>query len=466
MTTGFPLSTAAILVLALLSAVAPLATDMYLPAFLAMSEHLGAGAASIQVTLTAFLAGLAIGQLLIGPLSDRYGRRRPLVIGTVLAIVSSMLCALAPDVGGLIAWRFLQGLGGAAGVVLARAVIADTTRNAAAAARLFQVMMIIGGLAPVLAPIVGTGIVALAGWRAVFVVLAGLSIVSLLGVWRCIDETLPEERRTAGGVKALFASMGQVLTGRIYLGYTLTTGFTFMVLFGYIAASPFVFQGILGLSPVAYSAAFGANAIGIALVSALSARWVGRVPPQRLVAIGVGVNLLATLAVLACVATGAGAALMLPCVFAAVASVGMTIGNASALAIAEAPRAAGSASAMLGALQFLLGALAAPLVGLGGKDTAMPMALTMVASAVLAVLSFTLLARRWFLIGVKRDAFACRHNWHHDARRGDCRRWYWGAGLCTGADPRRATGPGAGAVDPPGRGGGGHPVGAQCGPGA
>lgn len=388
------LPTIAILVLALLSAVAPLATDMYLPGFPVMADHLSTSAAGIQMTLTAFLVGLAVGQLLIGPLSDRFGRRRPLILGTALAILSSVLCALAPDAHSLVALRVLQGLGGAAGVVLARAVIADRTTDAAASARLFQLMMIIGGLAPVLAPIVGTGIVSIAGWRAVFGVIALLSILSLIGVLIWIPETLPETRRTAGGVRALFRSMGTVLTNRVYLGYTLTTGFTFMVMFGYIAASPFVFQGILGLSPAVYSIAFGVNAIGIAAVSALSARLVGHVPPRRLAVIGLGVIVIASLSVLACVATGAGAALMLPCIFVTVSSVGMILGNSSALAIAEAPRAAGTASAVLGALQFFLGAVASPLVGLGGRDDAMPMALTMVGAAVMAVLSLFLLTRK------------------------------------------------------------------------
>ncbi len=393
MTTGFPLSMAAIVVLALLSAVAPLATDMYLPAFPVMAEHLGASAAGIQVTLTAFLAGLASGQLLIGPMSDRFGRRKPLMAGTVLAIVSGLFCAFSADVGNMVVWRFLQGLGGAAGVVLARAVIADRTKNAVEAARLFQVMMIIGGLAPVLAPSVGAGVVALAGWRAVFVVLAVLSTVSLVGVLRCIDESLPVERRRRGGFVELLRTMGNVLSNRTYLGYTLMSGFIFMVLFGYISASPFVFQGILGLSPAVYSLVFGVNAVGIAVGSALSARWVGRVPPQRLVAIGLATFLVASLLVLLCVLTGAGPALMLPCVFFAICPVGMTLGNASALAISQAPRAAGTASAMLGALQFLMGAVASPLVGLGGKDSAVPMALTMAAASLLAVLCFVLLAR-------------------------------------------------------------------------
>jgi DHA1 family bicyclomycin/chloramphenicol resistance-like MFS transporter len=395
MTQGLPLTMAALAVLALLSAVAPLATDMYLPAFPAMAQHLGASASGVQVTLTAFLAGLALGQLLIGPLSDRFGRRRPLVIGTALTIAAALGCALAADVRGLVVGRFFQGFGGAAGVVLARAVIADRSRHATETARLFQVMMLIGGLAPVLAPIVGAGVVAVAGWRGVFVVLAVLSAASLLGVLRCIDETLPPDRRAVGGMGALLRTMGWVLCRRGYLGYALTACFTFMMLFGYISASPFVFQGILGLSPAAYALAFGANAIGLVAASALSARWVGRVAPQRLVAIGIGASLLGSLLVLLGTCAGAGAAWMLPSVFLAVCPVGMIMGNSSALAISKVPDAAGTGSALLGASQFLLGAVASPLVGLGGKDTAVPMALTMVGAAVLAALCFVRWARRY-----------------------------------------------------------------------
>lgn len=389
-----PLSVIAIPVLALLSAVAPLATDMYLPGFPLMSTDLGAGAVTIQMTLTSFLLGLAIGQFLIGPLSDRFGRRRPLLIGTAMAILSSLLCALAPNIETLIALRAMQGLGGAAGVVLARAVIADSTSDTASAARLFQVMMMIGGLAPVLAPIIGTGIVTTAGWRAVFAVIALLSLISFAGIIRFIGETLPPEHRSAGGVGALWGGVRSVLRSSAYLGYTLTTGFTFMVMFGYISASPFVFQEILGLSPTAYSIAFGTNAVGLVAVGAISAKLVGRIAPRRLAACGLAIIQIGALAVMGCVLSGAGAALMLPAIFVTVASIGLILGNTSALAIGQAPRSAGTASAVLGALQFCLGAIASPLVGLAGKDNALPMALVMVGAALLAVASFTLLTSR------------------------------------------------------------------------
>ena len=389
-----PLALKAILVLALLSAIAPLATDMYLPGFPAMAADLGSGAAGIQMTLTSFLLGLAAGQLLIGPISDRFGRRGPLLIGTGVAVLSGILCAMAPNVESLILLRLLQGLGGAAGVVLARAVIADRAPDAVAAARLFQLMMMITGVAPILAPIAGAGIVSAGGWRAVLAVIALLSIISYLGVARFIDETLEPERRTPAGFGAQFAAMRSVVGNRVYLGYTLTMAFAFMVMFAYISASPFVFQTVLGLSSTAYSVAFGVNAVGVLVFGAVSAKLVGRVSPRRLSAIGLGIAAVASLALCCVILAGGGAMLMMPLIFLAVAANGLVFGNASALAISRVPKNAGTASAVLGALQFCLGAVASPLVGLGGEDAALPMAVTMLAACGLAIASFLLLARR------------------------------------------------------------------------
>ena len=377
----------AILVLALLSSVAPLATDMYLPGFPTLSAELMASATATQMTLTGFLLGLAVGQLIIGPLSDRYGRHMPLLIGTALAVVSSLACAVAPNIETLMVLRILQGLGGSAGVVLARAVIIDRTVDATASARLFQIMMIIGGLAPALAPMVGTGIVAFAGWRTVFVVVGLLSLLSFIGIITHIPESLPREKRTGQGMSALWAGMLSVLGNRIYVGYTLTTAFAFMVMFAYIAASPFVFQNVLGLDPVQYALAFGVNAVGMALVSAISAKLVGRFSPRRLAGFGIVLMLASVLAILTSALVGAGAVFMLPAIFATVTSISLILGNASALAIAETPYAAGTASAVMGALQFCLGAIASPLVGIAGKQAVLPMALVMLVASVLAALS-------------------------------------------------------------------------------
>jgi len=382
------LSLYALFFLALLSAVAPLATDMYLPGFPQMASDLNSSAAPIQLTLTSFLIGLAAGQLLIGPLSDRFGRRWPLLLGTGLAVVSGFLCTFAPNIESLIAFRALQGIGGGAGVVLARAIVSDSAKDARASAQMFQIMMIIGGLAPVLAPLVGTVIVAAAGWRAVFAVTALLSLLSLLGAVVFLKESLPPENRSAKGPSALWAAIGQLLRNRSYVGYTLVTGFSFMALFGYISASSFVMQNVLGLSPTAYSIVFGTNAVGIMLLGAISSWLVRRIEPHRLTSWGVALLLLASLGVLGAVVAGSPVVLMLPALFLAVASLGFILGNATALAIGQAPKMAGTASAFLGALQFSFGAIASPLVGLGGETNALPMAVVMTVAALAAVICF------------------------------------------------------------------------------
>lgn len=387
------LSVRAILVLALLSAVPPFAIDMYLPGFSLMVDEFGASAATIQMTLTSFLLGLALGQLIFGPLSDQFGRRKPLLIGTAVGLVSSLLCMLAPTVEALLALRLLQGIGGAAGVVLARAIIADRTTDAASSARLFQIMMMIGGIAPAIAPIAGAGVVTLAGWRTVFAVLALLCVLCFIGAYRGLEESLPLERRSKGGFRTMFRNIGNLFCNRAYIGYMLTTGFSFMILFGYIAASPFVFVEVLGLSTFSYSIIFGLNAVCIVAFSAVSAKLVGRIAPRRLTAWGLSLIGVASVMMVLALLLDLGLIVMLICFVFAIGPLGMIFGNASALAISQAPRYAGTASAVLGATQFCLGAIASPLVGVGGKDTAMPMALTILAAVIAAALCLTLVAK-------------------------------------------------------------------------
>ncbi len=222
---------------------------MYLPAFPEMAGDLGASASGIQLTLTACLVGLGFGQLFIGPLSDAVGRRRPLLIGSAVCLVASVVCALAPNVEVLAVGRFVQGLSGAAGVVLARAIISDTARGAVAA-KLLGVLMIINVIAPVVAPLSGGAIIATLGWRAVFWVLAGLTLLMLLGTMLWAKESLPPSKRIRGGFKATLVGVRKTLGNRNYVGYLLTFCFTFAALFAYIAASPFVMQNVMGLSAV------------------------------------------------------------------------------------------------------------------------------------------------------------------------------------------------------------------------
>jgi DHA1 family bicyclomycin/chloramphenicol resistance-like MFS transporter len=382
-----------ILVLALLNAVTPFSIDMYLSAFPEMAQEFGTSASNIQLTLTTFLVGLAVGQLVIGTLSDRFGRRRPLIIGTLACVAVSAFCALAPSIELLIVLRFAQGFCGAAGVVISRAVIADRARGSRAA-RLFAVMMLIGVLAPITAPILGGVIVTGLGWRAVFAALAILNIVTLLGVLFGVKETLPEHHRRPGGLKALGTSARSVLGNRHYLGYTLVMAFTAAAMFAYIAASPFVLQNVLGFSPATYSLTFGSCALAVAAGSLTSARLVKNFSPRRVLMGGVTAVVVVTLLMLLNVTVGhviPWATITLMACF--MGSIGFVYANATALATTEVSHAAGTGSAVLGFLQYGMGAVTPPLVGMLGEGSAVPMGVVMFVAATLAASSLFVLTR-------------------------------------------------------------------------
>jgi DHA1 family bicyclomycin/chloramphenicol resistance-like MFS transporter len=379
-------------VLALLSAIAPLATDMYLPGLPVMAESLRTSAPSVQLTLTTFMAGLGIGQLVVGPLSDGLGRRRLLLAATVVTTIAAMVCALAPSVQTLIAARLFQGLSGGAAIVLARACIADRARGDNAA-RLFSIMMIIGGVAPVIAPLIGGALLGPVGWRGIFWVLAGAGFVMVLGVLTLVPETLPVEKRHGGGLAALARNLRYVVGNRVYLGYALTFIFGFGALFAYISASPFVVQNVLGLSPGQFSIVFAINASGMVIAAIANTRLLGTFRARQLLGFGVTVLLVGG-AVLLIAATTIDAPswwMLLVPLFVSVASLGFVMGNATALAQGEVTEASGTGSALLGAGQFGLAALVSPLVGVAGPATAVPMAVAIPLSGALAMLALVLL---------------------------------------------------------------------------
>lgn len=379
--------------LALLSAVAPLATDMYLPGLPAVSADLTAPASTVQLTLTTFLVGLAVGQLFIGPLSDGLGRRGLLLVGTALCAVSGALCATAPSVQVLVATRFLQGFCGAAGIVLARAVIADRS-SGDTAARLFSVMMIIGGVAPVLAPLAGGALVGPVGWRGVFWVLTALAVVMFLGVLLLVPETLPGHHRHGSGFAGLSRNTGYVLRNRCFLGYAATFACGFGALFAYISQSSFVIQDLLGLSPGMFSVAFAVNAVGLVGGNIVNTRLIGSFTPRWLLVGGVcALGVAAVLVLLVVTVGGSQRWGLLVGMFAVTTSIGFIFGNATALAQAQVPRAAGTGSAVLGALQFTVGAAVSPVVGAAGPATAVPMALTIAGMALLCAGALVTLAR-------------------------------------------------------------------------
>lgn len=380
-----------IAILGALTAFGPVSMDTYLPGLPELSRDLGASASETQLTLTACLFGLAAGQLLAGPASDALGRRRPLLAGLAGFTLASLLCAAAPDVWSLTAARLLQGVAGAVGIVIARAIARDL-HSGDSLARFFAVLMLVNGLAPILAPIVGAQLLHVTDWRGVFLVLAGLGLILLAVAALLLHETLPPERRHRGGLATTRRVFRELLSDRRFVGYVLSCGLVFAAMFAYIAGSPFVLQDIHGLSAQAYSLVFASNAAGIMLMSAVSGRLVSRRGPAALVVAGLCLQCFGAVVLLVSVLADGGLAGVLTGLFLVVSSVGLVFPNATALAMGDHPEKAGSASALLGLCQFVFGAAAAPLVGIAGTGTAVPMAVVIAVSAALAALLYRALS--------------------------------------------------------------------------
>ncbi|KOT92340.1 MULTISPECIES: multidrug effflux MFS transporter [Streptomyces] len=376
------------LILGSLTATPPLAMDMYLPALPEVTRSLSAPAATVQLTLTACLAGMALGQIVVGPMSDKWGRRRPLLTGLAVYVVATALCAVAPNVELLVAFRLVQGLAGAAGIVIARAVVRDLY-DGVAMARFFSTLMLISGVAPVVAPLIGGQILRVTDWRGVFVVLVVVGVVLGAVVWAKLPETLPVEERHAGGVGDTLRAMRGLLADRAFSGYMLAGGFAFASLFAYVAASPFVMQEIYGASAQTFSLLFGLNSVGLVVVGQINGKiLVGRVRLDRVLGLGLlvviaaaTVLLLMSLGVFGEVGLGPVAAAL----FVLMSAMGLSLPNTQALALMRVKQSAGSASALLGTSSFLIGAVASPLVGIAGEDTAVPMAVVQLVAAVVAL---------------------------------------------------------------------------------
>ena len=381
-----------VLILGALSAFGPLSIDMYLPSLPSLSQDLRASASAVQLTLSTCLLGLALGQAIAGPLSDTLGRRRPLLIGLGAYVLASLLCAVAPSVYVLIVLRLVQGAAGAAGIVIARAIVRDKY-DGIEAARFFSILMLVSGIAPIAAPIIGGLLLKITSWRGVFILLAIVVSLLLVAAATGLGETLLSERRQSGELRTTLTTFHTLLTDRMFVRYALSCGLAFAAMFAYISGSPFVIQDIYGLSPQVFSLIFGTNALGIAIASQVSGRLVGRVSPKGLLASGLTATASGGVALLLVVIGHVGLVGILPALFVAVASLGIVLPNATALAMADHPRTAGSASALVGVLQFAIGAAAAPLVGVAGTGTALPMAVVIAVLSVSALLTFALLGR-------------------------------------------------------------------------
>lgn len=382
-----------LLLLSALTAIAPLSIDTYLPALPRLTRDLSAPASLVQLTITACLVGLAAGQLVAGPLSDMWGRRRPLLVGMVLYTAASLLCTVAPSAPALVALRFVQGATGAAGIVIARAIVRDLY-DGDAAARYFSVLILINGVAPIAAPVLGGQLMRLTSWRGVFVVIAAAGAVMTAVALLWLRETLPPEDRHGGGLRATLRTFGELCRDRVFAGYVLASGLAFAAMFAYISGSPFVIEEIYGLSPQSFSLVFAVNACGLVAVGQVSGRLVGRVRPRVLLTAGLVMSVLGGVTLLAAVIAGLGLFGVLPALFLVVAAIGLVMPNSTALALTgRPPRVAGSASGLLGVAQFIIGGVAAPLVGVAGAHTAVPMAVVIATLTVAAGLAYATLSR-------------------------------------------------------------------------
>jgi DHA1 family bicyclomycin/chloramphenicol resistance-like MFS transporter len=382
-----------VVILGALSMFGPLSIDMYLPSLPTLSHDLGASASQTQLTLSACLFGLALGQIIAGPISDSLGRLRPLCVGVALYAVASLVCAIAPSVTVLILLRFVQGMAGAAGIVIARAIVRDLY-SGIAIARFFSLLMVVNGLAPILAPIIGGQLLRFTTWRGVFITLTVIGILLMLAAAFGLSESLPPDHRQRGGIRATLTTFWRLLTDRFFVGFALACGLAFAAMFAYISGSPFVLQDIFGVSPQLFSIIFAVNALGIVIASQINGRLVGHVSPYRLLAIGLTATACGGIALLAVVIGGVGLVGVLPSLFVVVSSMGIVLPNATTLALASYARAAGSASALLGVLQFVFGAAVAPLVGIGGTQTALPMGIVICALGIFALTTFVTLSRK------------------------------------------------------------------------
>lgn len=373
-----------ILLLGSLTAIAPMSIDMYLPAFPALQASLGTNPAAIERTLSAFFIGLSTGQLAYGPLADRFGRRRPLLVGLALFAVASLGCATAMTAGQLQVWRALQALGGCAGIVVARAVVRDVF-GPREAARVLSSLMLVMGLAPILAPIFGGWLVGVAGWRAIFGVLAVFGVALIIGVARGLPDTAPANRApsmTVGGVASAFV---RVARHPRFQRFALVSALGSCTLFAYIAAAPFLYMQVLALTPAMFALVFGINAAGLVVASQLNRRLLQAWEVGPVLRSALGIQVLAALALVGAtwLLVPRLAGVVAP-VFVVVLLLGFVLPNGTALALAPFDRDAGTASALLGSTQYGLSGLATLAVGLLHDGTTRPTTAAILAFVVLA----------------------------------------------------------------------------------
>ncbi|HET7800077.1 MAG TPA: multidrug effflux MFS transporter [Humibacillus xanthopallidus] len=386
-------STAVLATVVLVSTIAPLATDMYVPAFPRVGADLQAAATQVQLTLTTFFVGMALGQLVGGPVSDARGRRRPLLVALAVLTVASIACAFSPTIQLMMVARFVQGLSGGWAMVTARAVVVDLAQGDRLV-RSLNLMAGVGGVAPIVGPLLGAVILQLTHWRVSFWVVAGLAALMFAAVAAWLPESLAADQRHEGGLTALARSARHVTRSREFVGHLVVMALSMGVIFAYVATSAFILQGMNGLSPVAYSIDFAANAVGLMVATLIAARLAGRVRTRAVIGAGLVATALAGLLLLAgALWWGMPLPVALVGFFVLMSAQGLVGPNAGALASAAVPTHPGTGSALLGFFQWCAAGVVAPLAGLGGDRTAAPMAVIVIVLAAASAVALLVVAR-------------------------------------------------------------------------
>ena len=370
--------------LGMLTAITPLATDLYLPALPIMPGELNTTASNIQMTIGIMTFGVALGQLFGGPISDTMGRKVPLIIGNLLCVISGLICAYAPSIEILLLGRFLQGLTGSVGVVIAKAIARDFA-SGQELTKLFAMLMMVNGLAPVLAPLVGGQLLLFTTWRIIFVILAVFSAILLIGSF-LFRESLPKEKRIAGGIGTATKNYITLIKDKQFLGQTLIQFFAFGAFFAYISGSSFVYQNIFQLSAQKFSYLFGINSCGIILASAISGRVSNVVTSRQILTFSLWELTIGSLLFLVAMIFEWSLIPVTTILFFTVCTVSL-FGSASfSMAMTNYGKMAGSASAILGFASMFAAGIVSPLVGIGGDHTGIPMGITMLVCAALSLL--------------------------------------------------------------------------------
>lgn len=381
-----------VLVLGALTALGPFTVDLYLPAFPALEHEFAVSSALIQLTLTATAVGFGVGQLLVGPWSDRVGRRLPLILATALHVAASFAVALAPDVLWLGLFRVLQGIGAAAGGVVAMAMVRDLF-GGIPLVRMLSRLALVNGLAPILAPVIGSQLLRILDWRGIFYFLAAYGILVVVATAIFIVETLPPARRVDKGHTTVWERYRAIFGDRVFVGVAIISGMTFSGLFAYLSSSSFLFQQVYGMSPQEFGILFAANSIGVVAGVQISSRLANYFGPQWILAVSTAVLVVSATAIVVVDILHLGLMAILIPLWVFITACGFGFPLVQVLALANHPREAGTAASVLGALNFGLAGAISPIVGVFGIDTAIPMGGVMAVTAVISVLALWLVVR-------------------------------------------------------------------------